>query len=338
MGNEARVRARNSNSAWNQINTLSVKTTENYPLGPDSYVVTWEAVVNGKKRDFVSYKCYTEGEALRHLHRKFQTFLNNSYEQSDASFAYKRDSNIQACVSRHMNTDVFLKTDIHSFFTTIKKDRMKEKLEALILKKYKGLIGKIVDCCYYDDKMPLGFITSPVLSDMYLSELDACFADRSDIVYTRYADDFIISTSGVDAEARLQGVLIELRERLLALGLELNTKKTYIRRLSKPGDAIHVLGLNIVKTDSNVNRITVSDRFIRKTSIDFCDLIHKNHSLSQEEMRKSFISVFGRIQFIKNSSSSSEKKLKKMLSVKLDREISLDHHDLFSILMGQGRE
>ena len=337
MKNEASERAKNRKYALDRITRLCKKTEVQYSIDPNSYVVTWKASVNGKKRDFVSYKCSTEGAALRHLHRAIEIFMKNSYEQSAASYAYKEGSNIQACVARHMRSDVFLKTDIHSFFTTIKKDRMQEKLERIInwryKRRYKTLVSTIVDCCYYDEKMPLGFITSPVLSDMYLADLDACFADRQDIVYTRYADDFIISASGADAETILQNVLEELRTKLVDFGLELNSKKTYIRRLRQSGDAIHLLGLNIVKTDTDTNRITVSDSYIRKTSIELCKLLYTKKSLTQEELQQSFVSVYGRIQFIKNSSDASAKKLKKMLSIKLNREIDLDYHSLSCLLM-----
>ena len=304
-----------------------------YVLDPDPFVVTWEATVNGKKRTFVSYKCSTEGSALRHCHHSIHSFLKSSYNSSDASFAYKDGSGILPCLNRHLHSDVFLKTDIHSFFTTIEKDRMREKLEKIVKLRYKRLCGIIVDCCYYEDKMPLGFITSPVLSDIYLTELDACFEKRKDIVYTRYADDFIISTSGENAECVLQDVLDELRERLDKLGLELNSKKTYIRRLRQSGDAIHLLGLNVVKTDTDTNRITVSDSYIRKTSIEFCSFLSDRHSMSKEELEQAFVSVYGKIQFIKNASEKSAKKLQKMLSVKLNREVFLDHQSLLQILM-----
>jgi arsenate reductase-like glutaredoxin family protein len=115
---------------------------------------------------------------------------------------------------------------------------------------------------------------------------------------------------------------------LQELGLELNSKKTYIRRLQQSGDAIHLLGLNIVKTDTDTNRITVSDSYIRKTSIDFCNLLYNKNKMDKEELDQAFLAVNGKIQFIINASEKSAKKLQKMLSVKLSREIRLDHQTL----------
>lgn len=301
---------------------------DGYSLTPDSYVLTWKSTVNGKKRTFVSYKCSTEGAALRHLHHAIDSFLKSSYVSSEASFAYKEGYNILSCLDRHMHSDVFLKTDIHSFFTTIEKDRLTTALEKVVKRRYKKICSAIADSCYYQGKMPLGFITSPVLSDIYLTELDDCFDTRTDIVYTRYADDFIISTSGEDAECVLQDVLNEVKERLDKLGLELNTKKTYIRRLRQPGDAIHLLGLNVVKTDTNTNRITVSDSYIRNTSIEFSNLLYNKSTMAMKELEQAFLTIYGKIQFIKNTSEKSANKLRRMLSIKLNREINLDHHSL----------
>ncbi len=328
-----RERGIQRNSAFLKAQYIYFTIRDGYISNPTDYTVTWEATVNGKKRTFVSYKCSTEGSALRHYHHTLNSFLKNSYVSSDASFAYKENSNILSCLNRHLHSDVFLKTDIHSFFTSIEKDRMKEKLERTVKRRYKRLCGAIVGCCYYEDKLPLGFITSPVLSDIYLTELDACFEKRKDIVYTRYADDFIISSSGENAECVLQDVLEEIRDRLGKLGLELNKKKTYIRRLRQSGDAIHLLGLNLVKTDSDTNRITVSDSYIRKTSIEFCNLLSDRHSLSKEELEQALVSVYGRIQFIKNASEGSARKLRKMLSIKLKREVFLDHASLQQMLI-----
>ena len=312
---------------------LERAVTDSYVHDPDPYVLTWEATVNGKKRSFVSYKSSTEGASLRYCHRSIDAFLRNSYVSSDASFAYKNGSSIQSCLNRHLHSDVFLKTDIHSFFTTIEKQRMEKKLEKVVLRRNKKKLCKvIVDSCYYMNKMPLGFITSPILSDIYLAELDKAFEKRTDIVYTRYADDFIISSSGVDAECVLQKVLDEIRDQLSQLGLELNSKKTYVRRLRQSGDAIHLLGLNVVKTDTDSNRITVSDSYIRETSKELCYLINNETALTHEDLEQAFVSVYGKIQFIENSSISSANKLKKMLSVKLNRNIELDYHSLHSLL------
>ena len=86
------------------------------------------------------------------------------------------------------------------------------------------------------------------------------------ICYTRYADDFIISTTGVDGKEKLEQALEILRAEISNHKLELNKKKTYIRQLKTEGDAIHLLGLNMVKTSTRKNRITVSHRYIIETS------------------------------------------------------------------------
>ncbi len=332
---------KNENGSAERRGTMSKKIKEayrpimdGYSANPDQYVLTWASTVNRKKRTFVSYKCSTEGAALRHLHHAIDVFLRNSYVPSDGSFAYMEGSSILSCLNKHLHNDVFLKTDIHSFFTTIEKDRLVKVLEKNVKRPYKKLCDSIVESCYYNGEMPLGFITSPVLSDLFLTELDTCFDKRKDIIYTRYADDFIISTSGEDAELVLQDVLNEIKDRLQKLGLELNAKKTYIRRLRQSGDAIHLLGLNVVKTVTDTNRITVSDSYIRKTSIEFCNLLYNKNNMAKEELKLAFSAVYGRIQFIKNASERSAMKLQKMLSVKLNREIVLNHQALSRLFSG----
>jgi len=56
-------------------------------------------------------------------------------------------------------------------------------------------------------------------------------------------------------------------------GLSLNNKKIYCRIIDKPGDAIHVLGLNLVNSAPAPNRITVSAKYIRETSKEICEYL-----------------------------------------------------------------
>jgi hypothetical protein len=76
---------------------------------------------------------------------------------------------------------------------------------------------------------------APLLSNLYLNALDDVF-DQARVPYLRYADDIVVFGT-LDDVAR-HGPDIE--ERLAALGLRLNPRKT---RLSAPGEPWEFLGL-----------------------------------------------------------------------------------------------
>lgn len=239
------------------------------------------------------------------------------------SFAYKIGLGILPCLEQHLESDVFLKTDIHEFFNSIQYDLLLDLiLEDTACKKNKALMKLILKTCFYDGHMPIGFVTSPALSDLYLHKLDKSFVNRANVVYSRYADDFIISGNG--NEEIMKDIKNEIESVLSEYGLQLNEKKTYCRTLRQEGDAIHVLGLNLVKGERH-NRITVSDRYIRSTSKDICELLTNHNYLTNEEKEYDLARLNGMIEFVRYASPSSFKKLEKMVSIKHGEKVELDH-------------
>ena len=166
------------------------------------------------------------------------------------------------------------------------------------------------------------FVSSPVISDIYLNRFDQTISEAyPSCAYTRYADDIIVSAQGEEAEQTLSAVRETIDRELAERSLKVNEKKTYLRRLKNPGDAIHLLGLNLVRRENERYEITVSDSFLRKTSMDFCEYVSEKDEMDPEECELEFSRVFGRISYVTANSARSNEKLRKMLSVKLNRSI-----------------
>lgn len=216
---------------------------------------------------------------------------------------------------QHLQGTVFLKTDIHGYFDSISEERMLKRIHRLRrVKEDWDTITLFTKASFYKGRLPIGFITSPVLSDLFLVTLDRKYKKNKNVTYTRYADDFIISASGEDAQKNLIAFRLQLEQDLGALDLELNRKKTYIRTLKSPGDAIHVLGLNIVKTETDTNRITISDRYVRKTCKNLCAWLNGDRMLDDPDAE--FAKIYGQISFIRQCSTTSYTKLQRMTRVK----------------------
>ena len=299
-----------------------IKVAEAYIQNPDEYVQSFTVQINGKKRHIITYTSDSNGEALRNLHRRFATAISYCYEKMPNSYAYKKDVDILQCLQQHFESNSFLKTDIHEFFNSIQYDiLLDEILEDRVCKRNKGLVSLMLKACFYDGHMPIGFITSPVLSDLYLHDVDKMFLDREGLVYTRYADDFIIS--GKDNMDQLNAVKPELELDLSEKGLSLNTKKTYYRQFHEKGDAIHLLGINLVYNAPEINRLTISDKYIRETSKDICAFLDENGIMSDEEKKEKLLSLVGKIEFVRHFSVSSYNKLSKMVRIKYGKEVDL---------------
>ena len=292
-----------------------IDTAEDYVQNPEEYIRTFDVTINGKLRHLVTYQANSKGYCLRKLHEFFAQYIRSKYRQSPRSFAYARGKCFQACVYQHLKSNVFLKTDIHSYFDSVSYDRMLKRIFQLnIPEEIHPQIELLTKACFYNGSLPIGYVSSPVLSDLFLVSLDRKYASDKNIVYTRYADDIIISSDNNDSAQHLSRIRLNLEKDLNELDLELNLKKTYIRKLVESGDAIHVLGVNIVKEKDKENRVTVSDRYIRKTSKALCLLLNKESNISDRE--EQFSKVYGQIDFISHCSSSSFLKLQKMVFIK----------------------
>ena len=299
-----------------------IRIAEDYIVNEEAYLRHFVVVINGKRRKLATYANSENGKALRELHTYISEYICGLYHQSPASFAYARKKNIIDCVNIHKCSSAFLKTDIHSYFDSITFEGTKR-----VLKRYKRYqknedkMNVLLKACFYNERLPLGFVSSPVISDIFLVSLDRKYDRRKDILYTRYADDFIISTNGENNVSVLEEICKTLKEDLRKQGLFLNSKKTYIRTLKQPGDAIRLLGVNLVKTDSTENRITVSDRYIRQTCMALADLLSFNGD--NDEKEELCNTVCGQIAFIQMCSQDSMNKLQKMARVKCGYSESL---------------
>ena len=271
--------------------------------------------LNGKRRQLRAYADSKEGRRLRELHEGVAKLIWSSFQSSTQSFAYKKGCSIVDCVRQHMNGKIFLKSDIHGFFdnTTL------ENFLAAFFKnsKYtadKAKLTPILSACFYNGTLPLGFASSPAISDFYLHELDRRMMMLTGMVYTRYADDFLISASNPNAEYVLQNTLKTLTTELARLGLEINEKKTFIRTLKTEGDSVRFLGLNIVRTRYSFNRVTVGISFLKETSMDLAKAIKGSNQAAYEAAR-------GKISFIRMCSDDSFEKFRVMVRVKLNVEL-----------------
>lgn len=294
------------------------ETIQDYLTNPDNAVFLYKTTVNGKVRQIVTYRDTTEGQMLRYLHRLLTLVFWDTYKTHPDSYAYQKGKNVNLCLKKHINSDTFLKTDIQSYFDSIPYDLLLDRIlqSRVWPKSRKDDLERILSTCFYNGHLPIGFVTSPILSDIFLKDLDERMSVLKGIRYTRYADDIIVSSSGNDAKNKLEHALETLQTEITNHKLELNNQKTYIRHLKSEGDAIHLLGLNMVKTQTQRNRITVSQRFITETSKEIGYLLQNKTNLTFWEMQRKFASAMGKVSFIRHTSKDSTKKLKKLLKIK----------------------
>jgi hypothetical protein len=199
-------------------------------------------------REIVAYK---EGfNKLRLLHRFLnEAIFNRVGIMDDVVFSYRKKVNVFDCVYPHRDNPFIFKTDIKNFFPSFSRDFIESKLanvfKDFIISDINEHLLKIVDLVCYNDFLPVGFSTSPSLSNILFSDADnklKSFSLSNGYIYTRYSDDIIISSK---KEIHKNDIFTEV-QRIINSECDsfiLNFDKT---KLLKKGGVRKIMGVSIM--------------------------------------------------------------------------------------------
>lgn len=232
-----------------------------------SYIKT-----KNKTRKIVSY---VDSECeLRRQHEFIATKLNDNVNLSLFTQGYAKGHSIYTNALMHINNNYFVKIDIKNFFQSINH----KKLINALYREIKDIASPgdcytIVDICSISNKgLPLGFVTSPILANIYLKSFDIKFYQElkklpaNNIVYTRYADDMVISFKSVFKEFKVEDIFEDIKSisssELKKYSLKLNAKKTKFVNLNK-SNHVRVTGISIAEKNGK-RRLSIGRNQKRK--------------------------------------------------------------------------
>ena len=196
----------------------------------------------------------------------------------------------------HLSNKHFLNVDLKDFFHAISADRVQQMLSAPPFQLSKTSASCLTRLCTYQDRLPMGAPSSPILSNLAAMKLDEKLdqlAQQRKWTYTRYADDLTFSSKEKIQASHLDEILEILeREKLPA-----NPKKVKFQHRKDPAE---ITGLIMKK-----KKVDVSKTYIKGIRED----IHVLNSLVSERMlmreifdkkpvKKLRRSIQGQIQFV----------------------------------------
>ncbi len=180
--------------------------------------------------------------------------------------SFIKEKSTLTAVSAHSENKYFFLTDIESFYQNIKKSDVKNILQRdkhlIPIMDIGDYIDFITDITTYDDSIPVGFPTSPELSNAFLYEFDCVLKDYCEtksLKYTRYADDIIISGKTFDELSSLKEIVQSMLIEYASSSLKLNESKTHITSL---GNKVKILGLVILPN----GQVTIDKKY--KTQLE----------------------------------------------------------------------
>lgn len=138
------------------------------------------------------------GPFLVELQRKLAGVLQDLYGGRGMAHGFSPGKSIATNADLHIGQRWVLNLDLKDFFHDIHFGRVRGLLMASPYKLPPKVAGHVAALCCYQRRLPQGAPTSPVLSNMICSRLDAELRELAKShrsFYTRYADDITFSTS-----------------------------------------------------------------------------------------------------------------------------------------------
>lgn len=293
-----------------KINREDISLLRHSKEHPDIYFVRKRLSINGKKRDLIKYSEDKNGKKIRYVHQKILNNLKNVYQQHRLSFAYKTGGSIKKCAMMHIHSYDFIKYDISKFFNSIDLKVLTIQFlnEFEIDSRYFSKTREYLECFFIYGRLPLGLVLSPLLSDIYMKNFDEILEEKCKPfgwIYTRYADDLLISSDkpiDKDKEDHIEKEIIEL---LFNIRLRLNDKKKRHVILDHEGKYVKYIGIYIIK-GSNSNTLSVGRTYINHIAKEILDYYEEHYFQSFYDSSEENLDliykrqmIIGRIGFLK---------------------------------------
>lgn len=221
----------------------------------DSYRIFY--IPKGKGyRKIVTYKDLKQ----RAYHNAVNRLIYRRILPSKFAKAYSKNRSIVVNARTHMFNDTFICMDIEDFFPSINHKILIRQLfcalnQSRVKKVSKEDCIEIVKSCAISEKgLAVGLIPSPALANLYLKNFDNILYGKlkkmslDHVLYTRYADDIVISFRGFEDHFCDVKKLVE--QTLVPFRLKLNNYKT--RKVSfETSNHVRITGISICRREDN---------------------------------------------------------------------------------------
>ena len=184
---------------------------------------------------------------IKHIYQR--AFIYDSYACIDGKGTHRAANRIQHFLRKagwyYSGNAFVVKIDIKKYFYSIDREILKSLLPKKIeCNKTLELLCKIIDSSPNRKGLPLGNITSHILANVYLNELDNYCKRKLSVKYhVRYMDDACLIVGGKEKAKEILSLIQDFLQN--KLNLELNEKKS---KIFPAKQGINMAGYKIYKT------------------------------------------------------------------------------------------
>lgn len=268
------------------------------------------------KIEFEGRAVFSPGKTLKHyLSFLSRVLFDRLPVEKDVVYSYRKGVNVVNAVEKHADNKFFFQSDIENFFGNITKEIIKKTILSAIdqcpIADIETWIERILDLVTIEGALPPGYPTSPAISNACLLSFDKrlfAWCNEHSLIYTRYADDIIVSGTDDTWMNSLSSKVTELLNEELNNSIKLNPQKTKIIR---PGEKIKILGIAILPN----GKVSVDGKLKKRTETAM-HLLLKDKKMFQSffkeaDLDKALKKFSGQLNYINTVDPSFLDKLRK---------------------------
>jgi len=209
------------------------------------------------KKDGTQRKVYQPSKKLKIIQYWLMHNIFRHLKIHSSSAAFLEGKSIKTNASLHNKGRYFLKLDFKDFFPSIIFHDFKPIIVGWHIETKspldQGSLLEIIrlSCFYKEDALPIGYPTSPMISNAVMYEFDSKVTTAllssagilGNVIYTRYADDMIFSTLRKGVCGNIKSIVETTVASLKSPSLTINPTKT--RFVSSSGGSAIVTGLRV---------------------------------------------------------------------------------------------
>ncbi len=214
-------------------------------------------------------------KSLKFIQHCLAFILQETYSPTKSVNGYVIERNVVTNAIGHANKNFVLNLDLENFFPSISIKRVSKVLQLPPVSAHPKVASMIAKLCCFQEALPQGAPTSPLLSNLICQRLDRRIeglVKTHKITYTRYADDLTFSSD----EPFQNGFLSHLDSIIKEEGFTINMEKV---RLQLKNSRQEVTGITVNE------RVNVPQKFIREVRA----MLYNWETLGYETAQQKFL-------------------------------------------------
>ena len=261
----------------------------------------WHIRTNGYEKKSITKKNGNLRKLLvpppftKNMQKKIKNVINEYYRPTNAvhGFIISEGNDIRNIVTNasfHVRKKVVINLDIENFFDSINFGRVRGLFLSKPFSLNEKIATRIAQLTTYDNQLPQGAPTSPLISNIICSKMDhqlIKLAKNNGYTFTRYADDITFSTNKRIYPLDIENIILEIRNIIGDNGFNINEEKT---RVQDKYESQVVTGL---KVNEKVNIKRKFIRIIRSMLFSWfsrgIEVAAENHFLNSTKQKRKYI-------------------------------------------------